>query len=155
VSRHAAGAPFVAIDWSAWAETGMGTDPALLGLLRARGFRPLSTDAGGRAFERIIRRGARGQVAVIDIAPSFAGRIRGFEGTESAEVRAPPAALLVPATVQPPASNGAGGIEHQLRAMVAGALRVPPEEIPPERSFLALGLQSLVAVDLVKDLERR
>ncbi|MEW1612488.1 MULTISPECIES: non-ribosomal peptide synthetase/type I polyketide synthase [unclassified Streptomyces] len=46
------------------------------------------------------------------------------------------------------------GTAAVLRRLLAAALRLPPAEIPDDAPFLSLGLDSLAAVDLVRQLER-
>lgn len=46
------------------------------------------------------------------------------------------------------------GTAALLRRLLASALRLPAAEIPDDAPFLSLGLDSLAAVDLVRQLER-
>ncbi|MFI6138987.1 amino acid adenylation domain-containing protein [Streptomyces griseus] len=53
-----------------------------------------------------------------------------------------------------PRTDTAGGTAALLRRLLASALRLPDAAVPDDEPFLALGLDSLAAVDLVRQLER-
>ncbi|SCD65308.1 non-ribosomal peptide synthetase/type I polyketide synthase [Streptomyces sp. DvalAA-19] len=107
---------------------------------------------------------------VLSSPPSRAVRTEHSDGVVGGGASVPVAGA-VPGSVrealrpsQPPAPVGAGegsadasartGTAALLRRLLGTALRLPAVEIPDDAPFLTLGLDSLAAVDLVRQLER-
>jgi amino acid adenylation domain-containing protein len=133
LARRAQGLPFTSVAWSVWSETGMGAEPALLRAMEARGLPAIPTRQGVEAFLLALAT-ERAHVVVAPTGP-----------------RAATPALPVPA----PTETRPSGIEEELRTLVARALEVDPGEVATDRSFLAMGLDSLNALDLVKVISDR
>ncbi|HSH79415.1 MAG TPA: SDR family NAD(P)-dependent oxidoreductase, partial [Herpetosiphonaceae bacterium] len=159
--ERAAGRPFTSINWSVWAETGMGAQPALLERMRARGFVPLSSDDAAAAFTRAIGSPAA-QVVIADIDPAAKGVSRHTPEMQVEEAHSEKGVPRVdyvprPQPVAPAEDEDTARqdpIHHLLQRLVAGALHIDATQVPIDESFMALGLDSLVAVELVKSLER-
>ncbi|QRN93750.1 amino acid adenylation domain-containing protein [Archangium violaceum] len=137
LARRAEALPFTSVAWSVWSETGMGADPTLVRAMEARGLPAIPTRQGVDAFLRVLELG-RAHVMVAPIGP---------RATVS---RPPPAVTLAPAPTAAPSS-----VVEELRSLVAKALEVDPDEVATDRSFLAMGLDSLNALDLAKILSDR
>ncbi|MYW32838.1 non-ribosomal peptide synthetase, partial [Streptomyces sp. SID2119] len=103
------------------------------------------------------------QLVLADLAPAeprvdVPGTVAGAEaslpvpGAEPGAVSdAQPASLPV---AEEAVTRTGSGTAALLRRLLAAALRLPPAEIPDDAPFLSLGLDSLAAVDLVRQLER-
>ncbi|WP_257459082.1 non-ribosomal peptide synthetase [Archangium lipolyticum] len=137
LARRAEGLPFTSVAWSVWGETGMGADPTLVRVMEARGLPAIPTQQGVDAFLHVLELG-RAHVVVAPMGPRV---------TVS---RPLPAVTLTPVPTEVPSN-----VEEELRALVAKALEVDPSEVATDRSFLAMGLDSLNALDLAKILSDR
>nr|WP_103508789.1 hybrid non-ribosomal peptide synthetase/type I polyketide synthase [Streptomyces sp. SM13] len=142
--RHA-GRPWLSVNLAAFAGTGMA---AALGTGaggdstagRSTGGRPVAPAAGLAALRTACGVDAS-QLLIADLAPA-----------PHPAVVAPPTDLTRTA---PEADTDTGtGTAALLRRLLASALQVPAAGIPDDEPFLTLGLDSLAAVDLVRQLER-
>ncbi|MFI7327466.1 amino acid adenylation domain-containing protein [Streptomyces rubiginosohelvolus] len=155
--RHA-GRPWQSVNLAALAGTGMA---AVLGTGAGAGSATVR-NAGGRP---------------VALAPALAA-LRTACGVDAAQLLladlTPPSAPVPPEAPEPPAptaeATGSGSgtsgrtpaegtgtgtdTAALLRRLLASALRLPATEVPDDEPFLALGLDSLAAVDLVRQLER-
>ncbi|PVC93198.1 non-ribosomal peptide synthetase [Streptomyces sp. CS147] len=155
--RHA-GRPWQSVNLAALAGTGMA---AVLG----------TGTAGGSTT---VRNAGERPVA---LAPALAA-LRTACGVDAAQLLladlTPPSPPVVPESPEPPTSTaestgtgsaasgrtraGDTGTDTStaalLRRLLASALRLPAADVPDDEAFLALGLDSLAAVDLVRQLER-
>jgi amino acid adenylation domain-containing protein len=138
-ARRAEGLPFTSVAWSVWSETGMGAEPALVRAMEARGFPAIPTRQGVDAFLLALAT-ERAHVVVAPTGPRAATFV-----VPTAPVPSAPA----------PTETRPSGIEEELRTLVARALEVDPAEVATDRSFLAMGLDSLNALDLVKVISDR
>ncbi|MEV5581027.1 amino acid adenylation domain-containing protein [Streptomyces parvus] len=155
--RHA-GRPWQSVNLAALAGTGMA---AALG-------------AGTAAGSTAVRNAGERPVA---LAPALAA-LRTACGVDAAQLLladlTPPSPRVAPESPEPltptaeasgtgPAASGRTRAEGTgtgpstaalLRRLLASALRLPAADVPDDEPFLALGLDSLAAVDLVRQLER-
>ncbi|WP_110514487.1 non-ribosomal peptide synthetase/type I polyketide synthase [Herpetosiphon llansteffanensis] len=137
-SERQAGRAMTALNWGAWDGIGLAATPLLAEHLRQRGLPPLQPSQALHAFEQVLY---ADQSQIVIVAP--------------AETKPQPQA-----TSQPQIKRSSGAmlnsseLSQQIQALVAKALKLPAEQIPADASFLALGLDSLQAVDLVKQLEQ-
>ncbi|MFB8020912.1 amino acid adenylation domain-containing protein [Streptomyces rubiginosohelvolus] len=151
--RHA-GRPWQSVNLAALAGTGMAA--------------ALGTGTGGGSTT-VRNSGAR----PVALAPALAA-LRSACGVDAAQLLladlTPPSAPVAPEAPEPPTtatettgsgSGTSGGTPAEgsdtatlLRRLLASALRLPATEVPDDEPFLALGLDSLAAVDLVRQLER-
>ncbi|WP_399094925.1 amino acid adenylation domain-containing protein [Streptomyces sp. BBFR2] len=152
--RRAAGLPALSLDWGPWA-TGMIEELGLIEHYRhARGMTSLRPDTGMAVLERAIGQD-RAQLLVATVAdwPLF----------RSWYPVPPPLLAELPATAEtpPPATGGlletfrAAGEEDRralvtehFTALVAGVLGVRPERIGADADLGALGLDSLLAMEV-------
>ncbi|ROO62279.1 hybrid polyketide synthase/nonribosomal peptide synthetase FtdB [Micromonospora sp. Llam0] len=153
--RRATGLPALSLDWGPWA-TGMIEELGLVHHYRhSRGMSSLSPAAGMAVLERVIGQD-RAQLLVATIVdwPTFL----------SWYTSEPPLVADLAATAaQPPDAGGESFLDvfrdadgdrrrqllgERFTAVVAAVLRVPPERVDPASSVAALGLDSLLAMEL-------
>ncbi|TYR40857.1 SDR family NAD(P)-dependent oxidoreductase, partial [Streptomyces parvus] len=148
--RHA-GRPWQSVNLAAWAGTGMA---AALG-------------TGTAGDSTTVRNAGERPVA---LAPALVA-LRTACGVDAAQLLladlTPPSPPVAPEPSEAPtttaeatgtgtaAPEGTGtGTAALLRRLLASALRLPAADVPDDEPFLTLGLDSLAAVDLVRQLER-
>ncbi len=144
--RHA-GRPWLSVNLAAFAGTGMA---AALGTGaggdstagRNTGDRPVAPAAGLAALREACGVDAS-QLLIADLTPA-----------PHPAVVAPPADLTRTAPETETGADTSTGTAALLRRLLASALQVPVTGIPDDEPFLTLGLDSLAAVDLVRQLER-
>ncbi len=152
--RRASGLPATSVAWGWWAEGGMG-DARAAALLRRLGLGAMTTARAVEALERAISARAHTTVAEVDwgiFKPLYEAR---GHGRLLAEIEAPetPGAAV--------AGDSATHLsEEELRRILAAevkrALGLSAEEpLAPDQDLLALGLDSLMALDLAQALEPR
>ncbi|MET9928269.1 MULTISPECIES: amino acid adenylation domain-containing protein [unclassified Streptomyces] len=164
-SERLAGRPWQSVNLAALADTGMatglGTGSAQGSLAVQRtGGRPVATAPALAALRTACGVDAA-QLLLADLAvPSppaegaavVAGASLPVAGAAAESVPdARPSRSLVTAEAATETSADTAAL---LRRLLAVALRLPPAEIPDDAPFLTLGLDSLAAVDLVRQLER-
>jgi amino acid adenylation domain-containing protein len=137
-AERAAGHPWQALNFAAFAEVGLAAVPRLGTAIAARGIPLLGTGEALRALHA-----ARGvddaQLLVADLSTVPAGGIRHEQS----------------GGIRHEQSGGAGpAVADVVRRLLAAALRRRADDIGDDEPFLGLGLDSLTAVDLVKRLER-
>ncbi|REE98557.1 non-ribosomal peptide synthetase/type I polyketide synthase [Thermomonospora umbrina] len=153
--RRARGLPALSLNWGPWA-TGMIEELGLIDHYRnSRGMSSLSPDAGMAVLERVIGQD-RAQLLVATVVdwPVFLA----WYATPPALVSELAAASAGPATEQEGGFAAAfrDADEEGRRALltgrftelVAGVLRVRPEQVDPSAGLGALGLDSLLAMEL-------
>lgn len=174
--RHA-GRPWQSVNLAALAGTGMA---AALGTGAGGGSATVPSAGGGPiALQPALAalRTACGvdaaQLLLADLTPSPEPAVRADPAASAAatgtgpsteSVAEPPTSGRTPRTrvnggtragTGPRADPGSGsGTAALLRRLLAPALRLPAAGVPDDEPFLALGLDSLAAVDLVRQLER-
>ncbi|MFD8467966.1 amino acid adenylation domain-containing protein [Streptomyces cyaneofuscatus] len=175
-SERRAGRPWQSVNLAAFAETGMAAGlgavagPGSAAVQRV-GSRPVAT-APALAALRTAWGVDAAQLVLADLAPAkprtdlapaepridvpgtVAGAVASLPvpGAEPGAVSdAQPGSLPVAAEAVTRTGSGTAAL---LRRLLAAALRLSPAEIPDDAPFLSLGLDSLAAVDLVRQLER-
>lgn len=134
----------VAIDWGPWRDVGMSAlDPAYRRSWEAQGLRPFASAAGARAFFQALEFPAR-QVVAVDLAPDA-------EAEFLAEFNRLPGGGAAPRAD----AAAAGPLREVLRDLLARALSCRPGSLDPGAPFSRLGLDSLMAIGVVRALERR
>lgn len=165
-SERRAGRPWQSVNLAAFAGTGMaaalgtGTAPGSARFQRT-GSRPVGTAAALAALRTACAVDAA-QLLLADLAPSLPdtelpvpAAVTGGTSASSPPAGAQPDLLPVAAERVPGTGAPTGtGTAALLRRLLAAALRLPPAEISDDEPFLSLGLDSLAAVDLVRQLER-
>lgn len=145
---RADGAPWTAGGWSLWRGTGVGRDAA-----HAQGgvIHPLDP---GRACEALRLVGSLDRPTLVLIDP------REQTGERPAPV-GPVAQVLTPVVGATPRTDtlsklaNLSDVERFLRETLSDAVQCAPDEIDPDVPLLRLGVTSLAAVDLVRELEVR
>ncbi|MFJ7062442.1 amino acid adenylation domain-containing protein [Streptomyces microflavus] len=180
-SERRAGRPWQSVNLAAFAGTGMAAALGTGGLpgsapVQRPGSRPVATSPALAALRTACAVDAA-QVLLADLTPSSASPELPAAGRGSGAASLPmlplPMSGAVPWSVadrrpeslpmadDPTLRAGADtctqpgtGTAALLRRLLASALRLPAAEIPDDAPFLSLGLDSLAAVDLVRQLER-
>ncbi|MFJ6214784.1 amino acid adenylation domain-containing protein [Streptomyces sp. NPDC092296] len=153
--RRAQGLPAMSLDWGPWA-TGMIEELGLIDHYRnSRGMSSLPPDAGMAVLERVI-----GQ----DRAQLLVATVVDWQVFLSWYASPPPlVAELAAAAADAPSAEGGSFLEafrdateeqrrpllaEHFTAVVAGVLRVRPEQVDPAAGLGAVGLDSLLAMEL-------
>ncbi|GIE74977.1 hypothetical protein Aph02nite_09270 [Actinoplanes philippinensis] len=145
-AERAAGRPFVAVALPAVTGGGLATAH---GLTPAGGALPI-----GQVPETLWAAAALGTAQVLVTSSAAALDRIGTLPAATAPQRQPPP--LEPGRQQAgPAASGRDELVATVRELLAGPLEREPDGIGLDEPFLALGLDSLTAVDLVKELEKR
>ncbi|MBX3010090.1 MAG: amino acid adenylation domain-containing protein [Caldilineaceae bacterium] len=141
--ERARGIACTALNWSLWTETGMGAHPALRQQVATQGVVGLSTAEGVAAFYQAV---GRGEAQIVIGKPPVAANAM---PTSLAANHAPPTVSSPPMT-----THNLHEVEETLQRLLAAALKVEPATIAPTASFMALGIDSMDALDLVQKLEQ-
>jgi amino acid adenylation domain-containing protein len=140
-AQRAAGRPWQAVGFAAFAEVGRAAAPGVQAAIAARGIPALRTADALRALHA-----ARGLPAAHLVVADLSD-----QGVRAAVPPADVEPADVAATVTVDPAQDVAGL---LRRLLAGPLHRDADEIGDDEPFLAMGLDSLTAVDLVKHLER-
>jgi len=139
-SRHRQGCHALSLDWVAWEGLGFAADAAItIGELERLGSRPVSPGEAFAAWDYVARR----DIAQAVIAP--------MTSADTGGRRAP-----APAT----AWSGLDGdallreLETALRTVLARELGLPESELESDRPFAELGLQSVMAMSIRREVEQ-
>ncbi|MFF9909200.1 amino acid adenylation domain-containing protein [Streptomyces sp. NPDC013457] len=156
-AERAAGRPWQAVNFAALAGEGLAAaaGPATRAGGVGRGPAPLETGAALEAFRRACGTdAAQLLVADLDAAPSLRTPA---DAHRFVPVPAPPRnPRALAATTAHAARTGSDrtGLSDVLRQLLSEALLVSPDDLGDDVPLLGLGLDSLMAVDLVKRLEK-
>lgn len=160
-----AGRPMQALDFAAWTDTGLADSVGFAALAQRRQVPQLEVQAAVQAVLDATR-SVEPQLVVldptdvpatsVDLPPASVDLPLAPDGVVGPEPTAPSTAVVASQshTDRPTTAGRSGlGVRDLLTAMIAGELGLAPRDIDPETSLLAMGLDSLTAVDLVKRLE--
>lgn len=161
--RRARGEAALSIAWGPWASVGLAAADARRGQrLAERGLGSLTPEEGLAALDRLL--GAdRGHVAVMPFelprwgdhhprgGSPFFDELRAGGEAEAAETAEP--AIRDALAAAEPGRQRRAMLEAYLRDQVAGVLRLAPARIAVNRPFKALGMDSLMALELRNRLE--
>lgn len=142
-SERRAGRTMLALNWAAWDGIGLAAMPLVTNRLQQRGLPPLQPNHALQAFDQALN--SQHEQLVVLAPHSHAPATNIHTSLPAASIEQPRLTKL-PATSSP--------IAQQLQSLIGKALRIDPASISPDASFLSLGLDSLQAVDLVKQLEQ-
>uniref|UniRef100_UPI003899CD10 type I polyketide synthase n=1 Tax=Mycobacterium sp. HUMS_1102779 TaxID=3383487 RepID=UPI003899CD10 len=139
-SRSRQGCHTVSLDWVAWEGLGFAADAAItIGELERLGSRPLRPAEAFAAWE---------YVSAHDIAQAVIAPMTPAE-TDGESPPAPAAAWS-----QLSGDDLLRELETALRAVLARELRLPEAELEPDRPFAELGLNSVMAMSIRREVER-
>jgi len=162
--RAAAGLPGLTINWGPWSDVGMAAALVQQQPLAPRrdGFRPMAPDQAAPLVSYLIEQKVS-QVGVFDLDQQTLGQHQSFAMPRFAELRATDGAAATPAVAVidwyeqllglAPAAR-TEHLFHHLRLQVARALGIAtPEQVGAHQPLFALGLDSLMALELKNKLE--
>ncbi|MBL4849337.1 MAG: SDR family NAD(P)-dependent oxidoreductase, partial [Planctomycetes bacterium] len=138
----------LSIAWGPWREVGMVRDDRYQRHFRAMGLRPLAPVSGGEALLTALAVPDVRNLAVLDLDP-------GREAALRAAFRRPSGRGAIPEEVRPSAVAADAPLADFVRARLAQHLRCSPGDVDRRAPFQSLGVDSLMAVTLVRELERR
>ena len=134
----------MSVDWGIWAGVGMSRNAAAT--LKARGDVPMSADRALAALERIFQWGGTQWVVTSQAMPHMLGlpprRSLRAVGETSGEPLLSNRRLL-------------GELVQALARQLSTIAGLDPQTLDPRRSFLEIGLDSMLAIRWVRDLESR
>lgn len=159
--RRARGKPALSLAWGPWAEIGLAAQQDNRGArAEGRGLRSLTPEEGADALRRLLAASA-----------AYLAVMR-FDAQDWVATTAPGAAGLVGDLLAPGASVTAGGSGPDLTGLLpegatgralalqavlqhlSALLRLPAEAVPADKAFRALGLDSLMGLELRNRIER-
>ncbi|MCS1407962.1 MAG: Polyketide synthase PksN [Verrucomicrobia subdivision 3 bacterium] len=140
----------LSVNWPLWAEGGMGIEGgAASRLLAERGLVPLRTQSGLQAFYRAVAGASPGVLVLEGDLERWGGslvRRRGAEAVEAVEGRVEGG------------EEGGGGLRARtlewIKGLLSKAVKLPPERIQAGRHFERYGIDSVLQMGIVKDLEK-
>ncbi len=140
-SRHRQGDNTVSLDWVVWEGLGLGRDVQIVvDELERAGSRPVRPGEASAAWEYASRHDA----AQVVMAP-----LR--EGAEAAETQVAPAATAW-ASMSPEELRAE--LHRGLRSILAAELRVPEDRVEVDLPFAEMGLNSVTAISIRRQLEQ-
>jgi phthiocerol/phenolphthiocerol synthesis type-I polyketide synthase A len=139
-TRHRQGCHTLSLDWVAWEGIGFGADAAVtVQELERLGSRPVSAEEAFAAWQH---------VDCYDIAQAVMAPM------PSAESKGHCASALVPAWSQMTADDMLRELQTGLRTVLARELRLPESEVKSDRPFAELGLNSVMAMSIRREVEQ-
>jgi acyl transferase domain-containing protein len=154
--RRARGRPgrSLAVNWTLWADGGMGRDERAIEQLAARGITLLEDSPAFAALDAALT-GPEERVIVLGPGDGhpFGERFLAAD-VRPVPVVAPPEAnsrAAAPAT-QP---SDPAALEGWLTGLIAARIGAEPSTVDREESFFALGVESIMVKDIMKELDRR
>jgi acyl carrier protein len=163
--RHSLRLPALSVNWGPWAEVGLAAAQANRGQrLALQGIGSLTPEQGIRALESLLGQAAP-QMAVVpfdlrqwrEFYPALAGAALFAElleesgGRGASSISGPRMSELLH---EAPAGERRGLLENHIREVIAGVMRLDPSRIPVQTSLGALGLDSLMGLEIRNRLER-
>jgi phthiocerol/phenolphthiocerol synthesis type-I polyketide synthase A len=141
-ARHHRGDNTVSLDWVVWEGLGLGKDVQIVvDELERAGSRPVRPAEASAAWEYASRYDA----AQVVMAPMQAADSAGAAN----QVAAPTLAwsLMAPDELR-------AELHHGLRAILAGELRIPEDQVEVDLPFAEMGLNSVMAISIRRQLEQ-
>ncbi|MBD2385955.1 type I polyketide synthase [Cylindrospermum sp. FACHB-282] len=164
--RHAQGLPTLSINWGLWAETGMGQH--LLESAQQRGLAALTTPTALTALKQALTLlPTHAGIAIFNqnqhISQPVELKLTAANDhpvvTDAAKKLEPITPQLTPATTKTTNNLSPRLLRQQIQEQVinvmATVLETPPEQIDPQQSFLEMGLDSILAVRAVKEIQQQ
>ncbi len=145
--RVARGQPATSIGWGPWSEIGMAARSSSNQLQDRFGLRRIAPADGIRLLDRIAGSGVP-QAIVMPRGPK--------RGTEAETVRVEQAPAAAPAVAPAAAAPAPSGLLPVVREVVFRVMRLPHDSsVPAYTNLTTLGADSLMAVDIVRALEKQ
>ena len=148
-ARNRAGCHSVSVDWAAWRGLGFAADaPIVADELSRLGLRELAADEAFAAWEYLHRN---------DIAQAVVVPVSGASGEDPIRTALPvngassPDAAAVWSTM--PADDVRNQLVAKIRAILARELRTTESELVTDRPFIELGLNSMMAMAIRREIE--
>ncbi|MGZ5431807.1 MAG: SDR family NAD(P)-dependent oxidoreductase [Thermoanaerobaculia bacterium] len=140
-----------AVNWSLWQAGGMAIDRATQELVQQTiGAQPLRSATGLQAFHRSLAI-ASDQMLVVE---GNRGRIRGYL-QKARMLESAPDAERATAEPETKAAIGLGELQQQLKAAIAGVLRIDASIIDVDQPFAEFGLDSFLGAELIVAINRK
>ncbi len=141
-ARHGRGDNTVSLDWVAWEGLGFGKDAAIVvDELQRVGSRPINPVEASAAWEYV----SRYDTAQVVMAPMQ---------TSAQTAGSGPVAQPAVAWAQMSLEEMRAGLQQGVRAILAGELRLPEDQIELDRPFAEMGLNSVMAISIRRQLEQ-
>jgi phthiocerol/phenolphthiocerol synthesis type-I polyketide synthase A len=141
-ARHGQGDNTVSLDWVAWEGLGFGKDAAIVvDELERVGSRPINPVEASAAWEYV----SRYDTAQVVMAP-----MQGLAPSAAAGPSATPAV----AWAELPPEEMRAGLQQGVRTILAGELRLPEDQIELDKPFAEMGLNSVMAISIRRQLEQ-
>jgi phthiocerol/phenolphthiocerol synthesis type-I polyketide synthase A len=141
-ARHQQGDNTVSLDWVAWEGLGFGKDAQLVvDELERVGSRPINPAEASAAWE---------YVSHFDTAQVVMAPMRGAAPTSAATAASTPKVDWSGLS----AEDLRAELRHGVRAILAGELRVAEDQIELDRPFAEMGLNSVMAISIRRQLEQ-
>ena len=141
-ARHRQGGHTVSLDWVAWQGLGFASDAqVVVQELERRGSRPVTPEEAFAAWEH---------VNCYDVAQAVMAPMQSDEGGSDVHRTSTPArawSQMSPEDVHADLQNG-------LRAILATELRTPEDEVELDRPFAEMGLNSVMAMSIRREVEQ-
>ncbi len=161
-SRVAEGLPATSVDWGVWAEVGLATEDASRGERLSRGGMQGLSNAQGRAVLDLAARQRPVQLVAMSVdwsALSLANPLIADVPILRALVSAEEAVGTFPSDLWAElealaAEERPGRVQRFLADQLAAVLRTPVTDVPQDVSMNRLGVDSLMAVELKRRIER-
>jgi NADPH:quinone reductase-like Zn-dependent oxidoreductase/acyl carrier protein len=159
--RHASGLPALSVNWGPWAEVGLAAAERNRGeRLADRGLGSLSRSEGLAALEALLRAGTT-QATVMRFDPrrwatasrSVATSLLAGLGAAPAALAGQDASLRAAVLAAEPGKARRSVLESFLREQLARVLQTVPDRIEGHKPLKAMGLDSLMALELRNLLE--
>ncbi|ADO72607.1 type I polyketide synthase [Stigmatella aurantiaca] len=153
--RRSAGLPGLSLNWGAWAEIGVAAEAQLQRRMEQLGFGVIPPADGLQLFEQAL--GLGGQLGILPVDWAMLGR-RGSSPLFEAfiEKAAPAESGGIRRKLEPLSAEGQrAALRAHVGELVNGVLGRPPAEaLDPNQGFFALGMDSLMSVELRNVLQR-
>ena len=162
--RRANGLPALSINWGPWSEIGLAARPDRGRRLSLKGVGSISPEQGLRAFERFLKEDAA-QIVVMPFeagqwselypaaAPFLSQLLKGAKPGGPVNGKAATRSVREALLAVEPGRRRWAVLETYVREQVAQVLRLAPSRVDPNKPLRALGIDSLMTLELRNRLE--
>ncbi|MGA1790296.1 MAG: thioester reductase domain-containing protein [bacterium] len=137
----------VSVNWTLWADGGMGDNEQIRKGFESRGLCPIPSNLGLQALEQIINRGKSSQFVVLG------GKLKEFDLIDKEKI--------VQKQMKPKKQGKISEestlmqIEDYLATLVASKLGSIAREIKRDESFFSLGVESIIVQEIMSELDKK